>query len=231
MSAYFLKRAAAVACLCLISLPAMAEGGISIRGTRIIYPENSRQQSLSVNNSSATDSFLVQSWVEDASGHKSNNFVVTPPLYLSGPHNENTLRLVRAGGDLPQDKESLYYFVAKAIPSFDEKTEKAGNVLRVAAASRIKLFVRPSNLKPSPDQAPSLLEFRRADGRLDISNPTPYYITLVNIKIGGVELKDIMVAPKDHNSEALPRASGSTITFHVINDYGAITKEISSVIK
>jgi fimbrial chaperone protein len=124
-------------CICLTSLPALAEGGISIQGTRIIYPQNTKQQSLSVRNSSSADSFLVQSWVEDAEGHKTSDFVVTPPLYLSGPKNENTLRLMRVAGAPVQGRETLYYFVAKAIPSFDDKKDAGKNVLRIATASRM----------------------------------------------------------------------------------------------
>ncbi|KAB8312635.1 hypothetical protein EH228_06380 [Erwinia endophytica] len=104
-----------VASACLASLSAMAEGGISIQGTRIVYPQSAKQESLAISNSSTTDSFLVQSWVEDASGRKTHDFVVTPPLYLSGPKNENTLRLMYVGGAAPADRESLYYFIAKAI--------------------------------------------------------------------------------------------------------------------
>jgi fimbrial chaperone protein len=75
-------------------LVVMAKGGISVSGTRIIYPKESRQEIVSVRNSSATNSFLVQSWVENAAGEKQGKFVVTPPLYLSSPGNENKLRLI-----------------------------------------------------------------------------------------------------------------------------------------
>lgn len=218
-------------CVNLISLPAMAEGGISIQGTRIIYPQNAKQQSLSVRNSSLTDSFLVQSWVEDATGHKTSDFVVTPPLYLSGPKNENTLRLMRVAGAPVQGRETLYYFVAKAIPSFDDKKDVGKNVLRIATASRIKLFVRPGGLTPAADIAPSRLEFRHQGERLMINNPTPYYITLTDMRAGGKTLQDIMVPPQGSVSELLPGGSGNKLTFHTINDYGAITKIQSTEIK
>lgn len=216
---------------CLASLSALAEGGISVQGTRIVYPQNAKQQSLSVSNSSATDSFLVQSWVEDASGHKSADFVVTPPLYLSEPKNENTLRLMRVAGTLPQDRESLYYFIAKAIPSIDEKNDAGKNVLHIAAATRIKLFVRPAGLKPSSDEAPAHLEFMHQGGRLTIKNPTPYYITLTDMRTGGKMLKDIMVPPAGSVTESFPSGVGSRITFHTLNDYGAITRERDAEIK
>lgn len=48
----------------------VAKGGISVSGTRIIYPKESRQEIISIRNSSGTDSFLVQSWVENAGGEK-----------------------------------------------------------------------------------------------------------------------------------------------------------------
>ncbi|MBD8109342.1 MULTISPECIES: fimbria/pilus periplasmic chaperone [Erwiniaceae] len=237
MSVYScLKKRTAIAvlsgaCICLTSLPALAEGGISIQGTRIIYPQSAKQQSLSVSNSSTTDSFLVQSWVEDASGHKTSDFIVTPPLYLSGPKNENTLRLMRAAGGGTQDREMLFYFVAKAIPSVDDKKDAGKNVLRIATASRIKLFVRPAGLTPAPGDAPSRLEFRHQGERLIINNPTPYYLTLTDMRAGGKTLQDIMVPPKESVTESWPVGTGNKLTFHTINDYGAITKIQSAEIK
>jgi len=211
--------------------PAVADGGVAIQGTRVIYPMDSKQQSLSVSNSSREDAYLVQSWVEDSTGHKSHDFIVTPPLYLSEPKNENTLRLMRVGTQLPSDRESLYYFVSKAIPSFDDKDGAAKNVLRIAASTRIKLFVRPAGLTPSVEKSPELLSAHRVGGKVEIINPTPYYITLTNIKEGSKSLKDIMVSPKSSVQESLSTDSVNRLTFHTINDYGSITKEISIVIK
>lgn len=222
---------ALVVSLSAVTLPAQAKGGVSIQGTRIVYPQNAKQESLSVHNSSPEDSFLVQSWVEDASGHKSHDFVVTPPLYLSGPNNENTLRLMRVGGQQVSDRETLYYFVSKAIPSIDDQNGAAKNVLRIAAATRIKLFVRPAGLTPAVDKAPSLLSFHRSGGELQISNPTPYYLTLTEMKAGGKSLKDIMVAPKSSVSERLPAGSGNALTFHNITDFGAISATYQATIK
>ncbi len=217
----------AVAFSGLTSLSALADGGISLGVTRIIYPQNSRQESLSINNSSSTASFLVQSWVENAQGQKSSDFVATPPLYVSGPKNENVLRLMKVRADLPGDRESLYYFVAKAIPAMDDKDKTSGgNVLRIAAAMRIKLFVRPAGLTPAVDKAPSALSFHLAGGQLEINNPTPYYITLINMRVSNKHVEDTMVAPKNTTRVSLP-AAGSSITFSTINDYGGVSTPIS----
>lgn len=214
-----------------MTLPALAEGGISIQGTRIVYPQDAKQASLSVSNSSTTDSFLVQSWVENAAGQKSADFIVTPPLYLSGPKNENTLRLIHTGGELPRDRETLYYFTAKAIPSVDDSRNAGKAVLRIATANRIKLFVRPGGLKPSPGEAPALLEFRQQGKNLIIHNPSPYYLTLTGMTSGGKPLKDIMVPPQDSASEPLPAGRGNKITYHTVNDYGSVTPALEAGIK
>lgn len=222
----------ALGCACLTTLPALAEGGISIQGTRIVYPQDARQASLSIRNSSTQHSFLVQSWVEDASGHKTSDFVVTPPLYLSGPKNENTLRLIHTGGGLPADRETLYYFTAKAIPSVgDNKSGDNSAVLRIATANRIKLFVRPAGLKPSPDKAPAQLTFHQQGGELAIRNPTPYYLTLTGMTSGGKALKDLMVPPMSTALDPLPAGHDSTVTYRTINDYGATTPAITAAIK
>ncbi len=223
---FFLRKSLVIVFMLMLSAVAMAEGGISIQGTRIIYPLNSRQESLSIRNSSAADSFLVQSWVENADGSKSRDFVVTPPLYLSGPGNENILRLMRVAGSPYQDRESLYYFIAKAIPSVTEGDNSGKAVLRIAAASRIKLFIRPAGLRPAVDKAPAEMRFRRAGNRLEIINPTPYYITLTEIKAGDIPLDGVMVAPVSTATVSLPAASGSRITFRTINDYGAVSAPV-----
>lgn len=213
----------------LLSAPTFAEGGVSVQGTRIIYSQHEKEKSLHVSNSSATDSFLVQSWVEDAHGKKSDNFVVTPPLFLSPPGSENTLRLIFTGASLPQDKESLYYFVTKQIPSGDNET--AGkSVLKIALATRIKLFFRPDGLSVTREDATSLLSFTHAPSGLGIYNPTPYYLTLTDFKTEGNILKDIMLSPGEHTYEKAP-ASIMTISFRSLNDYGAKEGEIKYTIK
>lgn len=207
----------------LLPAQAVAAGGISIQGTRIVYPFGMKQTSVILRNSSQTDSFLVQSWVEDAKGRKSKDFVVTPPLYVSKPGNGNTLRLMYAGGPLPEDRETLYYFVTKAIPAVEKKTEAGQGRLILAGANSIKLFVRPAGLKPDIKEAPSQLTFRRSGGLLEISNPTPYHLTLTEIKAGSRELKTIMVPPAGRETIDLPAGSGNTLSFRTINDHGALT--------
>ncbi|KAA5989649.1 fimbria/pilus periplasmic chaperone [Pantoea sp. M_5] len=94
-----------VSASCLVSTVASA-GGITLGATRVIYPAGQKQVSMSVHNTSDKSSFMVQSWVEDAEGKKSADFIVTPPLYVSGPGNENTLRIMYIGQPPRKEKES-----------------------------------------------------------------------------------------------------------------------------
>lgn len=209
---------------------AQAEGGLSIQGTRIIYPQGARQVSVSLTNSSSTDSYLVQSRIEDAQGNKTTDFIVTPPLYLSGPKNENVVRVMYMGGALPTDRESLYYFVEKAIPSLDKTKIQEGNVLLLATANRIKLFVRPQGLTQDINTAAQDLQFTQSGQLLHISNPSPYYVTLTDIQYGIHNLDTLMIAPKSQLSQTVPEKSVNRVSYHAINDFGGTSNLINKTV-
>lgn len=202
-------------------------GGIALSGTRIIYPQDSRQIEVSAKNTSDKSSFLVQSWVDDAQGNKVSSFFVTPPLYVSKPGNENKMRLIYNGSALPKDRESLFYFNSKAIPSVNKQETENKNVLVIAATTRIKLFVRPQGLSPAADKAPESLKVTRAGKSITLSNPTPYFITIGEMKVGGALVKEaLMVPPKGSITTNVANAAGA-ISIRTINDYGAYSNPLS----
>lgn len=207
--------------LILIPLKSFADGGISLGATRVIYPEGARQTSLPVSNSSSSQRFLINSWIENSDGEKDSSFIVTPPLYVSEAKTENTLRIIYAGKPLPIDRESLFYLNVKSIPSIDREAIAGKNILQLAILSRIKIFVRPKNLPMQETDAPKKLKFTHSGGKILIHNPTPYYITMVNVMVGGKKLESTMVSPM---STASIDSNGSQIIFQSINDYGALEK-------
>ncbi|ERK07381.1 Fimbrial periplasmic chaperone SfmC [Serratia fonticola AU-P3(3)] len=209
----------------LLMLPSFSwAGGIALGSTRVVYPADARQVSLAVNNSDEHNRYLIQTWVESESGKKTDDFIVTPPLFVSKPKSENTLRIIYSGEKLPQDRETLYWLNNKAIPSVNKDEAKDNNVLQIAILARIKLFVRPAGLTEKSADAPSMLNFNRSGDSLNISNGSPFYVTLVNMSIGGRNVDTTMVPPKSSARVALPKGMVTGIlSYQTINDYGANT--------
>lgn len=198
-------------------------GGISLGATRVIYPQGNTQVSLAVNNTDPKAVFLIQSWVENAQEQKSNDFVVTPPLFVMKPQKENTLRIMYVGpNNLPGDRESLYWVNVKAIPSASKDIQNK-NTLQIAVLSRIKLFIRPKNLPMASVDVPAKLTFHESGNTLTIKNPTPYYATLVQLHAGNANLPTTMVAPMSQTDVKLPANAQGSISFQTVNDYGANT--------
>lgn len=213
----------AIAAFFIISSAVNAEGGISLGATRVIYPAGAKQASLAINNSDKKSRFLISSWVEDEQGQKVKTFAVTPPLFVSEPDSENTLRIIYVGPPLPGDRESLFWLNVKAIPSVDKESLAGKNVLHLAILSRIKLFVRPPTLSEPVKEAPAALSFAREGNTLKINNASPFYLSLVNVHINQRKLDNVMVAPKKSTQVALPSDIRGDLTFQTVNDYGAVT--------
>ena len=63
-------------------------GGVGLSATRVIYDGSKKEASLTVQNKSKTEEFLIQSWVDDAAGSKKTPFIITPPLFRLDPGKE-----------------------------------------------------------------------------------------------------------------------------------------------
>lgn len=194
-------------------------GGIALGSTRVIYPQGSKQVSLPIINSSATNIFLIQSWVANADGIRSTDFILTPPLFVMQPKKENLLRIMYVGPTLPTDRESVFYLNSKAIPSVD-KHKLASNTLQIATQSVIKLFIRPDNMPSSSIDAPAALRCHAEGSRLTITNSSPYYVSLVELYVGGKKLANTMAPPK---GTLTLNAPAGCVTFRAVNDFGATT--------
>nr|WP_228011673.1 fimbria/pilus periplasmic chaperone [Enterobacter asburiae] len=197
-------------------------GGVALGATRVIYPQGDKQISLPITNSSESTDFLIQSWINNPDGIKSSDFILTPPLFVIHPKKENILRIMYVGPDLPKDRESVFYLNSKAIPSVD-KSKLSGNNLQIATQSVIKLFVRPKNLPTPSIDAPKTLRCQVSGGKVTLTNPSPYYVTLVKFYSGGTKLPNSMVAPKGSLAVDIPGGKSGQITFQTLNDYGANT--------
>lgn len=209
------------AALLLSAMPSAFAGGIALGSTRVIYPISSSQVSLSITNSDSKNVFLIQSWVSNEDGSKSADFIITPPLFVIKPGNENTLRIMYVGKtQLPTDRETVYYLNSKAIPS-SAPSAPGQNTLQIATQSVIKLFVRPTGLSTKSDDAVKSVRCQFSGNAMTVSNPSPYYVTLVNFDVSGHHVENTMIAPMS-NSKITGYSSGS-VSFQTVNDYGANT--------
>lgn len=195
--------------------------GVALGATRVIYSQGAKQANINVTNSDKHDAFLVQSWVSDDKGNKVAAFIVTPPLFVLKPGKVNILRMIYNGPALPEDKVSVFYLNNKAIPSLDKKTP-AGNTLQIATQSVIKLFVRPVHLSVKPSEAAAMLRCQSEGDNLIVSNPSPYFVTLVNFTVAGKKQPNTMVPPKGTQTI---KATGS-VSYQTLNDYGAVTPSL-----
>lgn len=202
---------------------AVQAGGVVLGATRVIYPQGNKQISLAVTNTDEKAIFLIQSWVADSEGKKISDFVITPPLFKLMPKKENTLRVIHLGPNaLPKDRESIYYLNVKAIPAVAEEAQSS-NTLQIATQSVIKLFMRPQGLSMPSAEAPTALRCNLERGMLKVNNPSPYFVTMVNVQIGKTKTANIMVPPQDTKSVDVGNLVGD-VMFQSINDYGAQTK-------
>lgn len=224
-------RATAAAVL-LTGFCTIAQAGVVIGGTRLIYDGAKKEASININNPD-NKPYLIQSWVD--SGETNGRaqvikapFIVTPPLFRLNASQQNILRVVRAGGNLPTDKESLFWLNIKSIPS----AEKLQNTLQIAVKTRIKLIFRPADLKSKLEDAAKTLIWKKTGNRLQVTNPSPHFISFFNVKINGSTVKAAtLVAPHSSATFELPaNMSSGALTWQYINDYGGSSTVLSSSI-
>lgn len=198
----------------------VAQAGVSIGGTRVIYDGGKKEASLSVNNPD-TIPYLIQTWIETQSNDAGKApFIITPPLYRLDKGQQNVMRIIHTG-NLPEGKESLFWLNIKSIPS----TERKDNTLQIAIKTRIKLIYRPVGLTQStPEAQADKLHWKFAGKFIQVTNPSPYFINFNEITVGSKRLDDVTyVAPASTASFALPTGiTAGAITYRIINDYGGI---------
>lgn len=217
--------------LVMLSLQWPASAGVVLGGTRVILGERDREASIPAKNN-GTSPYVVQAWIDAGEGKNKTPLLVTPPLSRLDPGKENILRIMRVSGELPADRESVFWLNVKEIP---EKAQEE-NVLQIAVRSRIKLFYRPSNLPGKSLEARGRLQWVVSAGQdgagavLKVANPSAYHVTFTTLKINGgqQEINAEMVPPLGEMTYPLSAVKAPQtieVRFTTINDYGGETPE------
>ncbi len=217
--------------IALLGFQWTADASIMLSGTRVILRETDREAALPMKNY-GTLPYVVQAWIDGGEGKSKVPLLVTPPLSRLDPGKENILRVMRMGGELPSDRESVFWINVREIPQ--KATEE--NVLQIAIQNRLKVFYRPTGLEGTAARARAQLKWVVSPGAqgqgavLRIANPTGYHITLLQLDINnGQQVIDPGMVPPfgelSYPLKAIKTPQAVQVNFMTINDYGAATPE------
>ncbi|MDQ0073522.1 fimbrial chaperone protein [Variovorax boronicumulans] len=215
----------------MLGLQWPAAAGVMLGGTRVILGEKDREASIPAKNT-GTSPYVVQAWIDAGEGKNKTPLLVTPPLSRLDPGMENILRIMRVAGELPADRESVFWLNVKEIP---EKSNEE-NVLQIAVRSRIKLFYRPSKLVGKSEESRAQLKWAVSTGPegqgavLKVGNPTAYHVTFtaLNINSGQQLINADMLPPFGEMTYPLTTVKAPQaiqVNFTTLNDYGGETPE------
>lgn len=204
---------------------ASVHAAVGLDRTRAVFDGDQKSISLNISNENKALPYLAQAWLEDENGKKMTDgvLVATPPVQRLEPGQKGMIRISAVEpkiGNLPQDRESIFYFNLREIPPRSEKE----NVLQIALQTKIKLFYRPKSIIPKPNHIwqKELILHKEKNG-YKIENPTPFYITIIGLgkTKESAELdkfEAVMVSPK--NSIYVTSGDFSNPYLTYIDDYG-----------
>ncbi|HHY8365313.1 TPA: fimbria/pilus periplasmic chaperone [Escherichia coli] len=213
----------------------LKEFSLDLGMSRIVYNPDAKGATLPVLNRHGYP-ILVQSEVLSENYDKSHNFVVTPPLFRLDPHQSNRIRIIRVGGEFPEDRESLKWVCVKGIPPKhgDKWVETQKNnidknistlQIQVSITNCVKLFVRPNSIKGRPDSMAQLITWQRKGNKLQGTNPTPFYMNISDLIFGDKRLdKTDYIAPFSTSEYEVPAGTSGKVKWRVITDYGGKSK-------
>ncbi|MGB3432132.1 fimbrial biogenesis chaperone [Achromobacter sp.] len=211
-------RLAAV--LLLSSMAASAQAGLTVTGTRFIYPAHAKSLTIRTGNSGEAP-ILVQTWLDQETAQARTDpselaapFVLTPPVYRLDAGERKTLELRYTGEPLPSDRESVFWINFLEIPS---QPPARPNQLQLSFRLRMKVLFRPAGLPGSPGNAAAQVAWRyqrtddaAAPWRLEARNPTPFHVSLARISVpaanGPLHMDGLTLAPYATSRYALPAA-------------------------
>lgn len=217
------------------SLQPGEQPGVSLGAMRLIYPSASKSVTLTLTNNT-DQTWLAQSAIKTVDfatgepGNVSGPFVITPPLTRLGPWQKMPVRVIYTGGELPGDRESVFYITVRMIPQVTADERNDGGSLNIGLINDIKLFYRPSSLAGEGGMAAAgkKITVRTDGGDVIFTNPTPYYISLDNLTVNGSPVDDReihrMIPPKGKQTypvpEGIPVSGKKSLHWSVIDELG-----------
>lgn len=198
-----------------------SQKGISLDATRVIFDSENDSVSFSVKNTSSDMVFLLKSTVDDYFTDDTKvPFFITPPLNRIDANNNVQFRINKLDSavDLPKDRESLFAINVLAIPP-----KKDSSSVQIGLNTKIKLIFRPHeiNNKSLIEHLHEKITFTKHIDRIEIKNPTPYFITIGQMSFNGLLSKGSVTMLKPFSESVIHEKNVKTLSFSIINDYGA----------
>ncbi|WP_348984485.1 fimbria/pilus periplasmic chaperone [Enterobacter sp. JBIWA008] len=216
---------------------------VKLGATRIVYNPDSSGATLPVINPQDYP-ILVQTQVYGEDKQSKAPYMVTPPLFRLDGNQQSRVRVVRTGGGFPQDRESLSWVCITGVPpkpedvwgqDKDGKTQapkEATLEVQLRINSCIKLFLRPSSIKGDVSDSADKLTWKRDGGHLKVINPTPYYMNLKDVKVGGRKVENLdYIAPRGEKNFSLPAGASGLVQWKVITDYGGDSRDFQATLQ
>ncbi|WP_143354810.1 MULTISPECIES: fimbria/pilus periplasmic chaperone [unclassified Erwinia] len=210
--------------------------------SRVIYDPESEGATLTIMNVQDYP-MLVKSEVLNEDRKSAAPFVVSPPLFRLDGQQQSRVRIVRTGGDFAKDRETLQWLCVSGIPpqADDEWAKKNGKAVKpsqatinvqVSVSSCIKLLVRPSSIKGSPTDMASSLKWQRQGIWLKVTNPTPFYMNLQSISVGGQSVNGLdYIPPQGERKFTLPKGASGKVEWHLITDFGGSSRPYTGTLQ
>lgn len=208
--------------LCL-ALPTQA--AVNLSATRVVFDKGAASASITLVNS-ADYPVMVQAWIDDGDPQgtpqtASSPLVVLPPVFRLAPLEQRTLRLLTSGKGLPTDRESLFWLNVYEIPPNQPAVNS--EKLLLAFRTQLKVLWRPVGVDKLSEGAGNKLRFSLSDNMLTVANPTPWNISLAEIKLGSQTVSGITLKPFSQQGlftiNKVDLQEGG-IKFAIINDEG-----------
>lgn len=220
--------------------------GITLPSTRIIYSgKETKGITFAVTNNTPTP-YLMQSRVttlptslveeaHDTPSLATSPFIVLPPLVRIESGETTTLRIRLIQNTLPTNKESVFAFQIKTIPSKKKREDNAKEQahMTLALQNTLKMFYRPEGLPPYKVQnVAQALQFKRQGTQITVTNPTVFYATFADLSVGksiiGNKALLKMVPPLGQQTYSLPDIEPSgDVRWQLLNEYGIPTEPMT----
>jgi P pilus assembly chaperone PapD len=204
-------------------LPAQAV--VNLSATRVVFDKGAAIQSITLANS-ADYPVMVQAWIDDGDPQgipqtAESPFVVLPPIFRLAPLEQRSIRLLTSGKGLPADRESLFWLNIYEIPP--NRAAAQSEKILLAFRTQLKVFWRPDGVGKLTEDVGKQLRFTRSGEGVTVTNPTPWNISLAEVKMAGYSAAGITLKPLSQQSLFTFNEvdlQDDVVNFVIINDEG-----------